>query len=395
MIHVPASQHVETRISCRPYERSGFTLVELLVVIGIIGLLVSMLLPSLSSAREQAKSLKCLANLRAQMQAAVSYAQEDASDMLIPLNQRYLSADDNAIAFGGRNYVGSARMAYGGKSGLHDYDGEQRGYFNGTSPTGYDPQTGYGRYSTGNRMGPATRPMNDYLFRTGFNDRSTLDITDMVLDEQLSMAVFRCPSDLGFDSGRDGGGVHGSGIYVGQSEWHGQAIPFFDVMGNSYGTDSHVLQMSSDPTALLGLGVWLRPYSQIPDPGRTTVLKESKGRFASWWNPPPEIQNRGGDAEYYAYGNHGVLREHNVAFADGHTRPVRYEVLDDLTLTGNEYTHTGNPVLRGGRLHPIAPENLPNTGGFSFTLEQVGPFVKRGDDWQDSCFPAPAVHFDW
>jgi prepilin-type processing-associated H-X9-DG protein/prepilin-type N-terminal cleavage/methylation domain-containing protein len=100
--------------SQRPARRvaDGFTLVELLVVIGIIAVLVSMLLPTLRGARKAAESVRCASNLKQIHTAMFAYARDNNDYFHVSPNfglwerpAGTLLGPDNGFAYWGVAYL--------------------------------------------------------------------------------------------------------------------------------------------------------------------------------------------------------------------------------------------------------------------------------------------------
>ena len=87
---------IETRLSTPRPKRRGFTLVELLVVIGIIAVLVSILIPTVSHARRQAKNVQCLANLRSLQESLIGFINQNHHSVdYAPVNPANAKAPTN------------------------------------------------------------------------------------------------------------------------------------------------------------------------------------------------------------------------------------------------------------------------------------------------------------
>ena len=166
-------------------QRSGlraFTLIELLVVVAIIALLISILLPSLREAREQARVAKCSANMKSLMTAAALYETDAKGRVDYPWA---LPWDYSAGGFDYSFRWATEFISCGGMTDKTSADWAASGLEQAMNNTGFAD-------SDINNVQPIHRPMNPYFAAEVTWNRRKVDRTKYDADIP---GFFQCPSD--------------------------------------------------------------------------------------------------------------------------------------------------------------------------------------------------------
>lgn len=265
--------------------KRGFTLIELLVVVAIIALLISILLPSLAQAREQAKVAKCLASNRTLIQATHTY---------------FNDWDDNfpfmvKVSTGGS---GICSWSYGGKTS-HDYWESVSPYF----------------YHVVN-----DRPLNPYILSKD-PDPDVKDGSGNIL-VRTEVRVLQCPSDkMSYQRLWDEQGVK-----------EAKSISAYDDIGTSYHFNlaAYLRGLASLDFRRNGVNNfenWFWKYGgaaiSVRDAIRTMLLKHPS-TYTMFYEDPMDW-GLGRSPKIPTMGNHRKYSRHVAAFLDGHAKYDKYD----------------------------------------------------------------------
>jgi prepilin-type N-terminal cleavage/methylation domain-containing protein len=258
--------------------RYAFTLVELLVVIGVVALLLSMLVPSLRAAREQAKIAVCLANLKTTMTATHAY---------------FAESDDRFPFLVGRSggAVSVCSWSYGGKT-------SSKYWMINWAATLYFPAS--------------TRPMNPYIAGHRVGDEDDVPSLRCPSDTTSYQQVWRRP-DI-----RETGPL---------------PISTYDDVGTSYHVNYIGTWNMTGPGVPLPTGPGIGTYY----PMLHRMLVRDAFRHFSWkfvlYYEDPALFGFGKAVE--AVGNHGRMSRHSLGFLDGHAAHID---ADTTRLCGPDFT---------------------------------------------------------
>lgn len=246
----------ERRVSYR-----GFTLVELLASSTVLFVGLSVLVPALSSDRNEEQKAACLTNLRELGMLSAAYAQDDPNGVIGPVHPL-------ASSFTGEGYA-----EYGGGPGTMNY-------------VGWDDE-----------FDPRTRLFNHLLYghngvtaNTSPGDRSVF-------------RVYQCP-----------------GEELGWQQWPGWGSSALETENPYYQANGTSFRMNNLAyTSGQSLGTYGRPSEQVPVPGATLHFMEPRAYQTIWTNDHWGTLTHGELSGY-----HRARGFFNAVYVDGHASLVDF-----------------------------------------------------------------------
>lgn len=352
----------------RRKRRAGFTLIELLVVVAIIALLISILLPALTRAKEQAKITVCLANMRSIGQGATGYWL-DFDDIPWAVEQPYF--------VGGQGFPFSIYTEFIWGGGLPDKSREaftQAGGRARLAPYNSDV------YS----IPPRYRPMNKYLANSVTWDNPIRNGLRNPLRQEIEMDLpgfFKCPSDSTIEVPEVGGINNDLEGNLPNTTWEfwGSSYPsnwywpyYYWARDNRPSPPpANRAPYLREPRFLKIIGAWRERGRSIKGLGGR-MLKDKSGRWAAEFiifyenrlnyaleaaRPPGASGGRSEPKNFTGW--HKQLDRHVATFRDGH---AAYQFYDTRFVWGTGWTTWPNKPWEGG-FAPFNNGTPENPGG--------------------------------